>query len=91
MRLWNSIILARDFIAAIFHGEVPRVQPMHLGFRKILQRFLAAFAGEENIVPLPEDDGFRLTLAQERLPLRVERDVGAVIIKEIQLDLLGAE
>jgi hypothetical protein len=52
---------------------------MHLGLGHILQVRVTAFAGEEEVVLAPEDDRLGLTATQKLLPLRIERDVGAVV------------
>lgn len=59
---------------------------MHFRVRKILQVGLAAFARKEDVVLPPEDDGLWLLLLKIRLPLRIELDVLAVVIEEVELD-----
>ena len=78
--------LLRDGVALVLDREVARVEAMHLGPRQVPQVRLAAFAGEEDVVLAPEDDRLRLPLPQELLPLGVERDVGAVVVEQVELD-----
>ncbi len=52
---------ARDLVQRILHGEVSRVEPVHLRFRQVAQVRFAAFPREENIVLSPKDQCFRLT------------------------------
>src|ERR1700733_14912953 len=60
---------------------------MHLCVWQSLQIGFSALPGKENIVLSPEDDGLGLLLFEECLPRWVEADIGAVVVKEIQLDL----
>ena len=59
---------------------------MHLGVGEILEVEFAAIAREENVVVAPEYDRPGLLLAQERLPLRVEVHVGAIIVEKVELN-----
>ena len=63
---------------------------MNLGMGKILEIGLAAFRREEDIALAPEDNGLRLMLPQERLPLGIKLNVGPVVVEEIKLDALGS-
>src|SRR5262249_6187458 len=82
--------LARDLIEGILDGEVARIQPMHLCLRKNVEVRVTALWCEEDVVLTPEDDRFRLPVPQEGLPFRVKLDVGAVVVEQIELHLLGA-
>ena len=74
-----------DVGQGIFDGEVAGIQPMHLRVRKIHQIGFAALAREEDIVLSPENDCLGLLLSEERLPLRVELYVCAVVIEKVEL------
>jgi len=50
---------------------------MQFGIGQIRQIGLAAFGREEDVALSPEDDRLRLPLAQECLPLQIQRDNGA--------------
>src|SRR5262249_22160340 len=43
----------------------------------------------EDVALAPEDNGLRLMLSQERLPLGIKLNVGPVVVEEIKLDALG--
>src|ERR1700704_1516296 len=81
--------LARDDVERVLDREVAGVEPMHLGVGQDFQEGLAALLREEDVRLAPEDDRLRLPLLQECLPLRIERDVGAVVVEEVELNLLG--
>ena len=55
--------LVGDERQRILYGEVARLKPMHLGFRKILQVGLTAFTREEAVVLASEDKRFWLAIA----------------------------
>src|SRR5262249_43963098 len=63
--------------------------PMNLGMGKIVEIVLAPLFREEDVALAPEDNGLRLMLPQERLPLGIKLNVGPVVIEEIKLDALG--
>ena len=62
---------------------------MHLCMGKILEIGVAAFRREEDVALTPEDNGLRLMVPQERLPLGIKLNVGPVVVEEIKLDALG--
>jgi hypothetical protein len=70
--------VAGDGLQAILHREVPRIEPMPLGGGHVGQVCLAALAGEAEGVRAPEDERLGLTVAQKRLPLRIDRNLGMV-------------
>src|ERR1700733_317783 len=87
--LVEEVDMLADVIEAVFDGEVPCTQAVHLGLRQHLQISLASGGRKEDIPLAPEDDGLRLVLFQKRLPLCVVTHVGAVVIKQVQLNLLA--
>jgi len=76
-----------DLVERILDGEMATVEHVQLGFREIAKVCASALGGEEDVVLAPEDQRFRPALPQERLPLRIELDVGAVVVEEIELHL----
>src|SRR3984885_15682912 len=62
---------------------------MHLSVRQHFEERLSALLREEDVSLAPEDNSLWLLLLQERLPLRIQRDVRAVVVEEIELPLLG--
>src|SRR4051794_20814606 len=74
-----------DVVEMIFRGEMTCLQPVHLRRRQVCQVRLAALAGEENVILTPEDDRPRLPLAKKTLPLRIQRDVRAVVVEEVEV------
>jgi hypothetical protein len=46
---------ADNFIKAIFHSKVPRVESMHLGIRQVLEVCFSSFSSKENIILTPEN------------------------------------
>ena len=68
--------LAGDLVQTVLDREVSRVEPVHLRVRQVAQVRLATFGSEEDVVLTPEDDGLWLVGPEERLPCRVEVDVG---------------
>src|SRR5207247_2068135 len=77
--------VAGDHVETVLHRKVSGVQPMHFGAGQILQVGLTAFAGEEDIVLTPKDQRPWLPVAQELLPLRIEIDVGPVVVEQVEL------
>jgi hypothetical protein len=59
---------------------------MHFCFRQDLQIGFSAFPSEEDVILTPKDDRLWLLLLEKGLPLRIERNIRAVVVKEIQLD-----
>jgi hypothetical protein len=58
---------------------------MHLGFGQIRQISFSSLASEKDIVLRPENDGLGLSLPEKSLPLRIKRNVGSVVVKEVQM------
>jgi len=83
----KAMDVVRDICEAILHRKMPGFEPMHLGLRKISQVCLSTLASEKDIVLSPENDRRRLMLPEKLLPLRIQRDVIAVVVEEIKLDL----
>ena len=75
-----------NVVQAILDGEVPGFKPVHLGFGQILQISFSSLPGEEDIVLRPENDSFRLSLPKKSLPFRIKRNIGSVVVEEIQMN-----
>src|SRR6266508_2792788 len=88
--LVEAFDLRSDLVEPVLYGEMAAVEHVQLGLREVPQVGAAALGGEEDVVLSPEDERLRPALAQERLPLRIERDVRAIVVEEVELDLAGA-
>ena len=60
-------------------------QSVHFGIGQILEERFATFGREKGVILAPEYDRLRLLFPKESLPHRIEFDVGAVVIKEVEL------
>src|SRR6516165_3587793 len=58
---------------------------MHLGSGQIRQISFSSLASEKDIVLRPENDRLGLSLPEKSLPLRIKRNVGSVVVKEVQM------
>src|SRR5260370_14480693 len=63
------------------------VENMNLGVWHILAIALRLPGVEGEIIPAPNDEQSRLLLAHPRLPLRIGIHIGAIIVKQIALNL----
>src|SRR5580704_1469841 len=65
---------------------LPRIEQVKLSFWQItLIRFRSLY-GKERIVLSPKDQGARLAGTEVLVPSVVERDVGAIIVEQVELD-----
>src|SRR5262249_54916335 len=74
-----------DIVELLLDGEVARVEAMQFGGRNVSEIRLAAGRSEEHVALSPKDQRFRFSLSEERLPLRVQRDVRAIVVKEVEV------
>ena len=74
-----------DLLERVLDGEVAAVEHVQLGVRQVAQVGPPALGREEEVVLAPEDQRLRLVLAQERLPLRIQLDVRAVVVQQVEL------
>src|SRR5262252_971582 len=81
----KAMDVCNNLVETIFHREMTGIQPVHFSVRKVFQVRLTALPGEEDIVLSPENQGLGLLLAEKILPLRVERNIRAVIVKKVHL------
>ena len=63
------------------------IQHVGFRFRHIALECLHFGDIEDGIVSAPDDQGRRMTLAQPLLPRRIFGQVGAIIIKQLRLDV----
>src|SRR5688572_27693266 len=78
---------ARDFFTPVFQREMSGVEQMQFGPREILEVRTCAVRREDHVVLAPDDQRRRLTLAEELLELRVQAQVRAVVVEQVELDL----
>ncbi len=76
-----------DFFAVRFKREVSGVQEMRLQILQVAAVGRSAFWWKDEIVFSPHNQSRRLILAEEILKFRVQRDVGAVVVHEVHLDI----
>src|SRR6185295_985107 len=77
--------MRRDVVQVIFDDEVTSVETMDLGLREVGQVRIASFGREQHVALSPKNERFRLTLAQELLPLGVQRNVGAIVVEQVEV------
>ena len=61
---------------------------MHLRLGQNLKEGFTASWGEEDVTLAPEYDRLGLMFFEECLPLRIEFNVGPIVVEEVELDLL---
>src|SRR4029453_2603092 len=83
----ESVDVRHDLFEGVLDGEVAAVEHVQLGVGQVAQVGAAAFGREEDVVFAQKDDRLRLPLPEERLPLRIQVDVGAVVVEEVDLNL----
>src|SRR5215467_8576835 len=77
--------MRRDVVQVIFDDEVPGVETMDFSLREVGQVRIASLGREEHVVLSPKDQRFRLTRAQELLPLGIQRNVGAIVVEQVEM------
>src|SRR4029453_8919846 len=83
----ETLDVRHDLLEGVLDGEVAAVEHVQLGVGQVAQVGAAPLGREEDVVLAPEDERLRLPPPEERLPLRIQVDVGAVIVEEVDLDL----
>ena len=76
----------RNPLARILKRKVAGIDEMKLRFGDIAQVGPGTLDREEGIVLTPHDQGFWLFVAEERLSLVIVREIGLVVVEEIELD-----
>src|SRR5271166_5937765 len=77
--------VTRYVIEAIFDGEMAGIEAVHFCLRQICKIGLSSLGSEKDIPLSPENNSVRLAFLQKSLPLRIEVDICAVIVKEVKL------
>jgi hypothetical protein len=77
-----------DIRQTVLNCKMSGVEAVHLRFREIFEESFPALRGEEYVVLRPENDCTGLVTAQTFLPFRVQLDIGAVVIEEVELRAL---
>src|SRR5215468_3297462 len=81
----EAMHIRRDLVETIFYSEMTRLEPMHFRIRKVFEVRLTALTGEEYVVLSPENQRLGLLLAKKILPLGIEFNIRAVIVKKVHL------
>jgi predicted RNA-binding Zn ribbon-like protein len=77
--------LFRDDTAVVFKREVASVKQVQLSLGNVVEIRLRTFDREERFVLPPNDQGLRLIIPEERVPLVIVRQVGLVVVQQIFL------
>jgi hypothetical protein len=65
---------------------VPRIEQVKLSFWQITLICFCSLYGKERIIPSPQDQGARLAGTEVLVPSVVEREVGVIIVEQVELD-----
>jgi hypothetical protein len=76
-----------DLVSPVLEREMPAVEEVQLRVGQVAQERPCARGGKDRVVRAPDDQRRRLVLAEEGLEARVKRDVGAIVVEEVELDL----
>src|ERR1700733_1345647 len=76
-----------DLIGSGVQGKMPSINDMHFGFRYVPAIGLRLRWVERELVLSPNHQQSRLLLAHPSLPLRIVLHVGAIVVKQIALNL----
>src|ERR1700735_877020 len=80
----------RHDIELVLQREMARIEKMKIGVRQIPEIRSGAISGEYLVILTPYDQRRRFTLVKEGLELGIKRNVAAVIVEQIQLNVLVA-
>ena len=75
---------------SLVQSEMSGVEQVHLGGGHVFAEGHRAGHRERQVVLAPHHQGRRLPLAEIRLPLRVGRDVGPIVVEQVELDVYYA-
>jgi hypothetical protein len=78
----------RDQVGLLVQSEVAGVEDTHLGARDVSAVRPSLLDLERRVVAAPDDLQRRLVLAEPVLPGRVTRDISAVVVEQVGLDVL---
>jgi hypothetical protein len=76
-----------DLLALVLQGEVAAVEEVQFDLLEISDKSHGAARRKTFVVGTPNDQHRRLVRTKEGLELRIERDIGAIIVEQIELDL----
>src|SRR3546814_6624397 len=79
-----------DWSSDVCSSDLAGVEEVELDVLEVLPIALGEVTREQRVVVAPDHQGRRLVLAEQRLPLRIERDVVAVVVEQRELDRLVA-
>jgi hypothetical protein len=82
--------VASNEFAVVFESEVACIEKVKIGAGNVAKVCLRALDSEEGIVFAPDDEGFWLFLAEELMPLVIVREVGLVVMEQVELDCVIA-
>src|SRR5688572_32774143 len=78
---------ARNLCTLVLQREMSAIEQVQLRARQILEVRTCAVRREDHVVLAPHDQRRRLTLAEELLELRVQLEIRAVVVEQVELDL----
>src|SRR5664279_2527285 len=80
----------RHYVELVFQCKMPGIEQVKFGVRQISQVRMRAIEREDLVVCAPNDQRRRLAFAEERLKLRIERNITAIIMEQVELNVLIA-
>jgi hypothetical protein len=81
----KPVVQACDLGCPLLEREVPRIENVNLGIGGLASEGLGAGDSEGGVMESPNDQDRGTPLAQIGLPARVGRDIGSIIVSQIQL------
>ena len=79
-----------DFVTVLFKGKMPGIEKMKLKVIQVVPVRMCALFGEDVVIFAPRNECRRLIFTKICLPIRIQRRIRAVIIKQLQLDIFVA-
>ena len=77
-------------VGLIFQNKVAAVEQMEFEVREVAIIGVSAVGREDEVVLTPDDQCRRLMLAQVLLHFRIERQIGSVVVEDIELNIIVA-
>src|ERR1700722_5574749 len=77
----------RDFVVLLVQGEMAGIEQVDFGIRQIVLERLSPGGDERGIITTPDHQSWWLAFTQPRLPRRIGRDIGPVVVKQTGLNL----
>src|SRR3954452_16658226 len=75
----------RHLVQLVLQREMAGVEQVQVGVRKVAPEGMRTRCREDRVVGAPDDQRRRTPLAEIRLHRRIEQQVGAIIVEEIEL------